>query len=141
VEDRPDLVTICTQEAAWFRPIQRSLDRHMAAAQMQRRDAVVGLVNGVGVTLLLRVPPIIMTLGMSTIVEGALLLYTNGGSGGNAPAGDVYLATHRWGPLPVVGLVWIAVLAVATLVSPRHAVRPAALRHRAVQAGERVCRG
>jgi ribose transport system permease protein len=77
--------------------------------------AVVGLINGIGVTLL-RVPPIIMTLGMSTIVEGALLLYTNGGSGGNAPAGDVYLATHRWGPLPVVGLVWIGVLAVATLV-------------------------
>lgn len=77
--------------------------------------AVVGLINGIGITLL-RVPPIIMTLGMSTIVEGALLLYTNGGSGGNAPAGDVYLATHRWGPLPVVGLVWIGVLAVATLV-------------------------
>jgi ribose transport system permease protein len=76
---------------------------------------VVGLINGLGVTLL-RIPPIIMTLGMSTIVEGALLLYTNGGSGGNAPAADVYLATHRWGPVPVVSLVWIAVLVGATVV-------------------------
>jgi ribose transport system permease protein len=76
--------------------------------------AVVGLINGMGVTVL-RVPPIIMTLGMSTVVEGALLLYTNGGSGGNAPSADVYLATHRWGPLPVVSLVWIGILVAATV--------------------------
>jgi ribose transport system permease protein len=76
--------------------------------------AIIGLINGLGVTLL-RVAPIIMTLGMSTIVEGALLLYTSGGSGGNAPSADVFLATHRWGPVPVVSLVWIAVLAVATI--------------------------
>ena len=72
-------------------------------------------VNGIGVAFL-RIPPIIMTLGMSSMVEGALLLYTNGGSGGNAPTADVYLATHRWGPVPVVGLVWVAVLIVATVV-------------------------
>ena len=50
------------------------------------------------------------------MVEGALLLYTNGGSGGNAPTGVVYLATHRWGSIPVVGLVWVGVLIVATVV-------------------------
>jgi ribose transport system permease protein len=77
--------------------------------------AVIGLINGIGVTLL-RIPPIIMTLGMSSVVEGALLLYTNGGSGGNAPSADVYLATHRWGPVPAVSLVWLAVLVAATLV-------------------------
>ena len=75
----------------------------------------IGFVNGLGVAVL-RIPPIIMTLGMSSIVEGGLLLYTNGGSGQNAPAADVYLATHRWGPLPVVALVWLAVLIVATVV-------------------------
>jgi len=76
---------------------------------------VIGAVNGIGV-MFLRIPPIIMTLGMSSMVEGGLLLYTNGGSGGNAPSGVVYLATHRWGPVPVVGLVWLAVLVVATVV-------------------------
>jgi ribose transport system permease protein len=75
---------------------------------------LVGLVNGLGVSVL-KVPPIIMTLGMSTVVEGGLLLSTNGGSGGNAPSGDVYLATHRWGPIPVVGLVWLGVLIAATI--------------------------
>jgi ribose transport system permease protein len=77
--------------------------------------ALVGLLNGVGV-MFLRIPPIIMTLGMSSMVEGALLLYTNGGSGSNAPSGVVYVATHRWGPVPVVAVVWLAVLMVATVV-------------------------
>jgi ribose transport system permease protein len=77
--------------------------------------ALIGLVNGVGVAFL-RIPPIIMTLGMSSVVEGGLLLYTNGGSGGVAPPADVYLATHRWGSFPVVALLWIAVLVVATVV-------------------------
>jgi ribose transport system permease protein len=77
--------------------------------------AIVGAVNGVGVAFL-RVPPIIMTLGMSTVVEGALLLSTNGGSGQNAPNAAVYLATHRWGPVPVLAVLWIAVLIIATVV-------------------------
>jgi ribose transport system permease protein len=77
--------------------------------------AVVGLLNGIGV-MFLRIPPIIMTLGMSSMVEGGLLLYTNGGSGSNAPTGVVYMATHRWGPVPVVAVVWLAVLVVATVV-------------------------
>lgn len=76
---------------------------------------LIGLVNGVGVAFL-RIPPIIMTLGMSSIVEGGLLLYTNGGSGGNAPSADVYLATHRWGAFPVIALLWIAILVIATVV-------------------------
>jgi ribose transport system permease protein len=77
--------------------------------------AAIGALNGIGVAFL-KIPPIIMTLGMSSMVEGALLLYTNGGSGGNAPTGVVYLATHRWSSVPVVGLVWIGVIVTATLV-------------------------
>jgi ribose transport system permease protein len=77
--------------------------------------AVVGLLNGIGV-MFLRIPPIIMTLGMSSMVEGGLLLYTNGGSGSDAPTGVVYMATHRWGPVPVVAVVLLAVLLVATVV-------------------------
>jgi ribose transport system permease protein len=77
--------------------------------------AFVGLLNGIGV-MFLRIPPIIMTLGMSSMVEGALLLYTNGGSGSDAPTDVVYMATHRWGPVPVVAVVWLAVLVVATVV-------------------------
>src|SRR5258708_34765677 len=80
--------------------------------------AIEGAVNGIGVAYF-RIPPIIMTLGMSGVVEGALLLSTNGGSGGNAPSAAVYLATHRWGPLPVLAELWIAVLLVSTVVLSR----------------------
>ena len=76
---------------------------------------VVGLPNGIGV-MFLHIPPIIMTLGMSSMVEGGLLLYTNGGSGNDAPTGVVYMATHRLGPVPVVAVVWLGVLVVATVV-------------------------
>jgi ribose transport system permease protein len=57
-----------------------------------------------------------MTLGMSSVVEGGLLLVTNGGSGQNAPGAAVYLATHRWGPLPVLAVLWLAVLIAATVI-------------------------
>ncbi len=77
--------------------------------------AFIGLLNGIG-TAVLRIPPIIMTLGMSGMVEGALLLYTNGGSGPNAPSAAVYLAEHRWGVVPTIGVLWIAVLVIATVV-------------------------
>jgi ribose transport system permease protein len=77
--------------------------------------ALIGAVNGIGVAFL-RIPPIIMTLGMSTVVEGGLLLVTNGGSGQNAPNAAVYLATHRWGPLPVLAVLWLAVLVAATVI-------------------------
>ena len=77
--------------------------------------AVIGAVNGIGVAFL-RIPPIIMTLGMSSVVEGGLLLVTNGGSGQNAPGAAVYLATHRWGPVPVLAVLWLAVLIASTVI-------------------------
>ncbi|MCU1495042.1 MAG: inner-rane translocator [Acidimicrobiaceae bacterium] len=75
--------------------------------------AVVGLINGIGVVFL-GVTPIIMTLGMSTVVEGALLLYTNGSAGGNVPHPAVFLATHKIGQVPVMGLAWLVLIVVVT---------------------------
>lgn len=77
--------------------------------------AAIGAVNGIGVAFL-RIPPIIMTLGMASVVEGGLLLVTNGGSGLNAPGAAVYLATHRWGPVPVLAVLWLAALAGSTII-------------------------
>lgn len=76
---------------------------------------VIGALNGLGITLF-KIPPIIMTLGMSSVVEGGLLLYTNGGSGTQAPGAAVYLATHRWGSFPVIAALWLGLLVVATIV-------------------------
>ena len=76
-------------------------------------SALVGLVNGIGIVFL-GVPAIIMTLGMYTTVEGVLLLYTNGNAGGNAPAAAVYLATHKWGEIPVMGVAWLVLIVIVT---------------------------
>ncbi|HTX00599.1 MAG TPA: ABC transporter permease [Acidimicrobiales bacterium] len=76
---------------------------------------LIGLLNGIG-TAVLPIPPIIMTLGMSGMVEGALLVYTNGNSGPTAPSAATYLAVHVWGSIPTIGVLWVGVLVVATLV-------------------------
>ena len=75
--------------------------------------AIVGLINGLGVVVL-GVTPIIMTLGMSTVIEGVLLLYTNGSAGGNVPGPAVYLATHKWGEIPVMAVAWLVLIVAVT---------------------------
>jgi ribose transport system permease protein len=47
---------------------------------------VIGLVNGLGITLL-RIPPLVMTLGMTGVVQGALIVISRGIPSGNAAPG------------------------------------------------------
>jgi ribose transport system permease protein len=77
--------------------------------------AAIGLLNGVGIAAL-GISPIIMTLGMNTILSGALLLYTNGSPSAGAPPLVQTLATGRWGPIPINTLIWLGLALVATLV-------------------------
>src|SRR5581483_6818422 len=44
----------------------------------------IGFVNGLGVAYL-RIPPLVMTLGMNVFLQGAVLVYTNGTPQGAAP--------------------------------------------------------
>ncbi|OEO29902.1 sugar ABC transporter permease [Devosia insulae DS-56] len=44
---------------------------------------VIGLINGLGVTLL-RIPPLVMTLGMTGVVQGGLIVLSRGIPSGNA---------------------------------------------------------
>ena len=55
--------------------------------------ALVGLANGLGVTAF-GVSPIIMTLGMQGVVQGAMLVYTQGTTTGSTPSAIVWLSTH-----------------------------------------------
>jgi len=75
---------------------------------------LVGLVNGLGVALL-GVPPIIMTLGVNGILEGAVLIYTNGSPTAGAPALIVTLATGKIGPVPYDVLIWLGLTAIAAI--------------------------
>ncbi|MCL4352798.1 MAG: ABC transporter permease, partial [Firmicutes bacterium] len=72
--------------------------------------ALVGFVNGIGIVIF-NIPPLVMTLGMNSVLEGVVLVYTNGTPAGNAPALIHYLVNGRIGPLPVDLVVW-AVLAI-----------------------------
>jgi ribose transport system permease protein len=65
----------------------------------------VGLINGIGVAL--GVSPIIMTLGTQGVVFGAVLLYTHGQAGYAPPSHIIWLATHKWGPVPVSVVLWV----------------------------------
>ena len=74
----------------------------------------IGVVNGLGIVLL-GLPPIVMTLAMNGILQGAALVYSNGTPDGFASPGMRWLMTGHLGFLtPVVVLV--AVFAVAATV-------------------------
>jgi ribose transport system permease protein len=76
--------------------------------------AGVGLINGVGVALNGE-PPIIMTLAANVILQGLILVYTGGTPPPAAPPLVQFLAVGRFGPLPVIAIIW-AVLAVIAWV-------------------------
>ncbi len=69
--------------------------------------AAIGAINGLGITLL-RIPPLVMTLGMTGVVEGMILVFTQGRLEGSAAPLVVGLVSN---PLifgiPGVVLVWI----------------------------------
>lgn len=71
--------------------------------------ATIGLINGLGVTVL-RIPPLVMTLGMLGVVQGALVVVTRGVPSGNAAPALIALMTRPllFG-LPGVVLLWFAV--------------------------------
>lgn len=74
-----------------------------------------GLLNGIGIAIL-KVPPLIMTLSMSSVVTGVMLIYTKGFPTGMAPSalsGFVYGETLF---LPNMIWAWIVIIAVATFL-------------------------
>ena len=79
--------------------------------------AVVGSLNGVGVALL-RVPPIIMTLATNVVLLGLLFIVTRGFPPPPTPKALQYVANGRIGPVPVMGIVWLA-LTILVLVVER----------------------
>src|SRR5690606_21904851 len=74
---------------------------------------VTGLANGLGITLA-RVDPLIVTLAMLSVLQGAIFLYTDR-TVGSAPQEFRELAYGSIGPVPVPAIV-VGVLAVACWV-------------------------
>jgi ribose transport system permease protein len=76
---------------------------------------VVGLINGLGVAYA-GVPPIIMTLGMNSAIQGLLLVYTHGGFASAPPHGLVNFVNGNTISLSTDLLIWLMVIAAATIV-------------------------
>jgi ribose transport system permease protein len=72
---------------------------------------VVGFVNGLGVAYL-RIPPLVMTLGMNAVLLGLTLYYTKGTPQGTAPNVILKLATGRIAGIPWAVILWAVVSAV-----------------------------
>lgn len=69
---------------------------------------IVGLINGIGIALL-NIPPLVMTLGMTGVVSGMILVVTQGEMIGSTP--DMmsrYIASPLIGGIPGVVFIWLA---------------------------------
>lgn len=67
-----------------------------------------GAMNGLGVAFL-RIPPLVMTLGMNTVLLGLTTYYTRGTPQGTAPNIIIDLATGRVLGIPWAVILWILV--------------------------------
>lgn len=71
--------------------------------------AVIGLFNGLGVTLL-RIPPLVMTLGMLGVLQGLLVVIRNGIPSGRAAPGLSQFVTQPFlFGLPGIIWLWVAI--------------------------------
>lgn len=79
---------------------------------------LLGLMNGVGVTYF-KIPPLVMTLAMSSVVQGIALVYTGGQPKGGASEFLKTLGTGRTGPFNNILFVWTLLAAVAIFLLQR----------------------
>src|SRR5690625_252091 len=68
---------------------------------------LVGFVNGLGI-IFLRIPPLVMTLGMTGVIQGTILAMTQGAIPGRTPPGLAGFINGRFLGLPGVIYLWLA---------------------------------
>jgi ribose transport system permease protein len=71
---------------------------------------IIGLINGIAI-LFINIPPLVMTLGMTSVVNGFALAYTKGLPTGGAPDVLVKLGIGHLGPFR-----WILILGLALVI-------------------------
>lgn len=80
---------------------------------------ILGLINGMGVSFF-KIPPLIMTLAMSSVITGGLIIYTNGVAitTGASPL-LVQLSGKATGIIPNMVILWLAIIILAVFVLQR----------------------
>jgi len=82
---------------------------------------VSGFLNGLG-TYFFRIPPLVMTLGMAGILNGASLLYSNGAPKGATAPIIQFVSTGRIGDvIPIIILIWV-ILSATVIILLRYTV-------------------
>ncbi|EEG74762.1 ABC transporter permease [[Clostridium] hylemonae] len=74
-----------------------------------------GLVNGICIAYL-NMPPIVMTLGMNTVLQGGLVAVTQGAPGGAAPAFIKKMGQSSFLGIPYLIIIWAVLAAVVTVL-------------------------
>ncbi len=80
--------------------------------------AVVGLINGLGIVFV-RIPPLVMTLGMAGMVQGLVLVVTQGALAGGTPPLLVTLISSNLVGLPGSLYVWLTLAALMWILLER----------------------
>jgi ribose transport system permease protein len=83
--------------------------------------SIVGLLNGLGIAYL-RIPSLVMTLGMNAVLAGVTLVYTNGSPQGDAPPFSRDLAVGKIGGVLHWALVFWALFSAALIFLLRRTV-------------------
>jgi ribose transport system permease protein len=92
-----------------------------AAVAALASAAIVGLLNGLGIAYL-RIPSLVMTLGMNAVLAGVTLVYTNGSPQGDAPPFSRDLAVGKIGGVLHWALVFWALFSAALIFLLRRTV-------------------
>ncbi|PSR20405.1 MAG: ABC transporter permease [Sulfobacillus acidophilus] len=77
-----------------------------------------GVVNGVGVTVF-NIPPLIMTLGMNSVIEGIVLVVTQGTPQGSVPAIASAIVNNTVVGIPIILVVWAGLAVLIALILTR----------------------
>jgi ribose/xylose/arabinose/galactoside ABC-type transport system permease subunit len=79
---------------------------------------VTGVVNGSLITKL-KVPPLVVTLGMFSILKGIAYVYTNGSPKGEISPALEFVGTGFVGPIPTAVIFWVALTLVGIFILRR----------------------
>jgi ribose transport system permease protein len=90
----------------------------LALAAVLAATFAIGLASGVGVTFL-RIPPLVMTLGMLGVVNGLLVVLTRGVPSGRAAPLLAKITQPLVAGIPTIVFIWIAVGVIIALVLRR----------------------
>lgn len=82
---------------------------------------LIGLINGIGIAIV-RIPPLVMTLGMTGVVKGLILVYTGGRPQGGTPPSMKQIISDPWlAGIPGDVFIWAILGLIVTLLLQRTA--------------------